>query len=347
MDTQEFYEVLFRKCTNCTVSLMTLPYKQIKHYPVEQLKKLHDDAAVFGKTTNTYFSVWPRGSNIPNGVRGGSEDTVYATCLFADYDVAGPAHKEKNLPPSKEAVLEHLKGLEKPPTIILDTGYGLDPFWMFNESVPIKDDIVRDRVFGILAGYGRHLKHLCKEQGWALDNVFDPARMLRTPGSNNFKLESPAPCRILWESGIFYALEDFGPYYEAPQAENGEPFTPDEHTVGSAERVVGRCLAVQKMMDDPEAVSEPLWHALCSNIALTPDGEEKFHAWSSPYSGYSYEETEYKVRRAREVKKPCTCAYIREGLGFLCPEEGCGVKAPIVLGEHRQRAGKGGIVILP
>ena len=155
--------------------------------------------------------------------------------------------------------------------------------------------------------------------------------MLRAPGSNNFKLESPAPCRILWESGIFYALEDFESYYEAAKTESIEPFTADARTVGSAERVMERCAAVQKMLDDPETIKEPLWHALCSNIALTPDGEEKFHTWSSPYSGYRYEETEYKVRRAREVKKPCTCAYIREGLSFSCPEDGCGVKAPVVL----------------
>lgn len=140
MENQGLFEALFGKCKDCTISIMTLPDKQIRHYPVEQLEKFYEDAAELGKTANTYFSVWPRRGDIPNEIRGGSEDTVYATCLFADYDVAGPAHKDKKLPPSKEVVLEHLKGLEKPPTVIIDTGYGLDPFWIYKEPVPIKDD---------------------------------------------------------------------------------------------------------------------------------------------------------------------------------------------------------------
>jgi len=310
---------------------MTLPDKQIRHYPTEQLTKFCGDAAELGKTANTYFSVWPRRSDIPNGVRGGSEDTVYATCLFADYDVAGPAHKDKNLPPSKEVVLEYLKGLEKPPTVIIDTGYGLDPFWIFKEPVPVHDDTARDRVSGILSGYGRHLSKLCKEQGWALDNVFDPARMLRAPGSNNFKLESPVPCRILWESGIFYTVDDFADFYEPEPIAESTPFVVDERAIGSAERIMDGCLFTQKMRDDPESVTEPEWKAVCSNVVLTPDGDELFHNWSSLYSGYSSEETAYKIARSREAKKPCSCAYIREGLGFACPEEGCGVKAPVVL----------------
>ncbi|HPL08943.1 MAG TPA: hypothetical protein PLB20_09160, partial [Clostridia bacterium] len=238
---------------------MTLPDKQIRHYPTEQLKKFYEDATELGKTANTYFSVWPRWGDIPNGVRGGSEDTVYATCLFADYDVAGPAHKDKNLPPSKEVVLEHLKSLEKPPTVIIDTGYGLDPFWIYKEPVPIKDDTTRERVSGILSGYGRHLTRLCKEQGWALDNVFDTARMLRAPGSNNFKLESPVPCRILWESGIFYTVDDFADFYEPESIAESTSFVVDERTIGSAERIMDGCLFTQKMRDDPEGVTEPEW----------------------------------------------------------------------------------------
>ena len=31
-----------------------------------------------------------------------------------------------------------------------------------------------------------------------------------------------------------------------------------------------------------------------------------------------------------KAKKPCTCAYIKDALGFSCPEGGCGVKAPVV-----------------
>ncbi len=77
MENQGLFEALFGKCKDCTISIMTLPDKQIRHYPVEQLEKFYEDAAELGKAANTYFSVWPRRGDIPNGVRGGSEDTVF------------------------------------------------------------------------------------------------------------------------------------------------------------------------------------------------------------------------------------------------------------------------------
>ena len=108
------------------------------------------------------------------------------------------------------------------------------------------------------------------------------------------------------------------------------PFEADERVIGSADRIMDGCLFCRKMLDDPNAVTEPEWKAQGSNIVLAADGAEKFHEYSSLYNGYSMDETDYKIRRCLEAKKPCTCRYIRENLGFPCPEGGCGVKAPVV-----------------
>ena len=90
-----------------------------------------------------------------------------------------------------------------------------------------------------------------------------------------------------------------------------------------------RCAVAQKLLEDPDSVTEPVWHALCSNIALAPDGYEKFQDWSSLYSGYSVEETHQKITRAQAEKKPCSCTYFRDRLCCNCPQDGCGVSAPI------------------
>ena len=331
MENSELFRVLFEKCKNSKATLMTLPGKQITHYKAEDFISLANNAARLGANTNNYFSVWPRRENVPDGLRGQSDDTAYMTCLFADCDIAGPAHTEQGLPATKDEVQEYLQSRDKPPTVIIDSGYGLYPLWIFKDPFPLAEPSARDKAFGILRGFGNRFIQTFREKSWALDNVFDPARMLRAPGSNNFKLTDPAPCRILWESGIFYAVEDFENYYElAPVAET-TALSFDERAIGSAERIMDGCLFTQKMRDDPDGVTEPEWKAVCSNAALTPDGAEKFHDWSSLYSGYSFKETDYKISRAVEAKKPCTCAYIHEKLGFPCPEEGCGVKAPVVL----------------
>ena len=103
MDDTDFYRLLFGKCKDSVASLVTLPDKNIKHYPAQEYERLREDAAKRGAVTNTYINVWPRRSDIPSSVRGDINDIRYATCLFADFDVAGPAHKEPNLPPTMEA----------------------------------------------------------------------------------------------------------------------------------------------------------------------------------------------------------------------------------------------------
>ena len=46
------------------------------------------------------------------------------------------------------------------------------------------------------------------------------------------------------------------------------------------------------MLDEPNDISEPLWHALATNIVLAGNGPERFHEYSSGYDGYSVEETD-------------------------------------------------------
>jgi putative DNA primase/helicase len=336
VNNRDFYKLLCGKCKDSTISLMTLPDRQIRHYTDDEMDQLAENVIEQDKNANTYFSVWPRRRGISENVRGCSEDTEYATCLFGDLDVAGPAHKSSRLPASKEAAMAYLTGLAKPPSLIVDSGYGLYPFWIFPEPVRLADETIRDKAFGILRGFGNYLLQGGQERGWVLDNVFDPARMLRAPGSYNYKLDTPVLCQIVWESGILYSLDDFASYYKVIPEKHTDPFLADSRTMGSADRLMETCRAVQQMRDDPENVSEPLWHAICSNAVLAPDGTEKFHDWSSVYSNYSADETDNKIWYSLSAKKPCTCDYMRDGLGFPCPEIGCGVKAPIVLAQLTQ-----------
>lgn len=332
MTNKEFFRAMFGKCKDSKITLMQIPENVIKHFKTDELDKFEEEAVKLGAKSNVHMSMEPRIEEISEGLRGGSNDTKYMVCLFSDMDVAGLAHTDVGLPETKELVLEYLKKLQKPPTVIIDSGYGEYPIWILKNPVLLTEEGMRKKANGILRGFGSHLIREFGKKGWTLDNVFDPARMLRVPGSNNCKLKDHVPCRIVWDSGIFYALDDFAEYYEEPVSVNeAEPFIVDARVIGSADRILEGCQFVQKMLKDPCGVTEPEWKAMCSNVALAPDGEEKFHDWSSPYGGYSTSETEYKLARSKEAKKPCTCMYIRDRLGFDCPDGGCGVKAPIVL----------------
>lgn len=93
----DFYKTLYGKCHDCAFSVVTLPDKNVSHFMdiASMRKKIKD----IGDTKNTYIHPWPRRKDIKNGVRGDSADTVYATSLFADFDIKSEAHKEQ-MPPN-------------------------------------------------------------------------------------------------------------------------------------------------------------------------------------------------------------------------------------------------------
>lgn len=327
---KEFFYSLFGQCADCKLGTMTLPNKQIQHYLPEQLDQLIADGQRLGAVCNTYFDVNPKIRSLKDGLRGGSETVQYLCSLYADIDVFGPAHKEKHLPETKDAALEHLRTLPMQPTYVIDTGYGLQAYWVLEKPLRLdsQDDWMKGD--GILKGYGQFLTDHFAQKGWKLDPVFDLARMLRFPGSYNFKLDAPVRGDFLVFGGPQYTIEDFFEYMAPPVVVEKKTFEVDERGVGSADRIMQRCQIARQMLDDPDSVSEPLWYALCCNSVLTPDGVEKFHEWSSNYTGYDYDETEAKIVRAQATKAPCTCEYFKSRLGCQCPEGGCGVKAPIV-----------------
>lgn len=329
MTNREYYELLLRsKDGIITVTVFGKNGgKQI--FRCSSAEEIEEVVSAHLEGYNTYIDPNLRRTDLPSGLRGGDEDVTVVNCLTADVDIRGPAHTEQKL---SETIGDALKPLEgfPPPTLLIDSGYGVYGVWVFKEPIPIAMDADREKVEQVFSGFGKAVMQAYAAAGYKIDNVFNISHLFRVPGSWNNKLDSPAECRILESSGIFYTLEDFAAYRDTTLQPEKIPFEADERVIGSADRIMDGCLFCRKMLDDPNTVTEPEWKAQGSNIVLAADGAEKFHEYSSLYNGYSMDETDYKIRRCLEAKKPCTCRYIRENLGFPCPEGGCGVKAPVV-----------------
>lgn len=329
MTNREYYELLLRSKEGIiTVTVFGKNGgKQI--FRCSSAEEIEEVVSAHLEGYNTYIDPNLRRTDLPSGLRGGDEDVTIVNCLTADVDIRGPAHTEQKLPETTGDALKPLEGFP-PPTLLIDSGYGVYVVWVFKEPIPIAMDADREKVGQAFSGFGKAVMQAYEAAGYKIDNVFNISHLFRVPGSRNNKLDSPAECRILESSGIFYTLEDFAAYRDTTLQPEKIPFEADERVVGSADRIMDGCLFCRKMLDDPNAVTEPEWKAQGSNIVLAADGAEKFHEYSSLYNGYSMDETDYKIRRCLEAKKPCTCRYIRENLGFPCPEGGCGVKAPVV-----------------
>lgn len=121
----------------------------------------------------------------PSGGKRGDENVVsYQTALVVDIDIRSAAHKGD---PSKFAANfnEAKSFLPFPPSIIIDSGYGLHAYYILKEPIEITEENREEikRRNELLLDVIR-----AKANGKTIDGVGDLPRILRTPGTFNRKL---------------------------------------------------------------------------------------------------------------------------------------------------------------
>lgn len=161
---------------------------------VHDLAGLVADAATLEPTCSVWFGMAPRARAL-GGRRGGSADCISIPALWVDIDVRGSGHKADDLPPDREAALALIADFPLPPTVIVDSGGGLQPYWFLAEPASAEEAL------DFLPRWGATWAELGRRRGWHVDNVFDLARIMRLPGTHNRKPDHavPPPVTVLVE----------------------------------------------------------------------------------------------------------------------------------------------------
>lgn len=309
-----------------------------------------------------YISMGLRTKTFDND-RGGEYDMTGVVAFFCEVDVYGPGwHKgHTNLPLTVEAAedLVRIAFPNHPPSMIVGSGGGIYLYWLLEDPWIFADEEERAQAMAILDGIFFTLSAVAHAQGLHVDKVADLARVLRVPGSVNFKIKDnprPAVVRMLNEDlrytpGQFAEIAAAVPVdkgkkkpakkvkaeakSEQPQAEGGKEYPPADF-----EKVMGGCPFLQHCRDHAANLSEPDWLAMISIVARCKDGEGHVHELSRPYPGYDQGETELKVEHCLENVGPHLCATIEANNGDeycgTCPNKGK-VKSPIVLGRRHSQ----------
>lgn len=139
-----------------------------------------------------YYGVNPR-----QGHDGTKAGVAWLTCLYADCD-------DKHFGGDSQASYDAIMAFELIPTGIVRSGHGWQPYWELTEwleNTPTNRDHVESmqrRLYLRLGG---------------LDSVQDVSRILRVPGTSNWKNPTgPIPVSVAyWEAARMYALDRFGP----------------------------------------------------------------------------------------------------------------------------------------
>jgi hypothetical protein len=259
-------------------------------------------------TDNLYHGVYTREG-------GGSKDHVREVpCFFADLDF-------KNYENGEEEARSRLKAFEPYPSFVVYSGNGFHAYWFLDRIIEPSQ-----KVEAILRGIAKHLR------GDA--SAAELARILRIPGTVNYKNDPKKPVGLIHASDLIYPPELFDRYEEKaiiPDARNNGSKELSEHI----ETIRAKCTFLKYCYDKRASLPEPLWFLMVSNLSRYPvNPYDLVHAFSLEHPGYSPRETEQKIKHGINDTQPHTCAYIKETMkdltGSDCGKD-CRVTAPIVL----------------
>lgn len=172
-------------------------------------------AASRAKRHNVYLSAAlldPAGRK--PGSRGTADDAGLVTALWADIDIAGPGHKKPNLPQDRVSARTLIDNFEISPTIRVDSGNGYQLWWVLEEPVGAEDGALLE------LAVERHVHQIGAAFGYTdLDSVHDLARLMRLPGTINWKdPANPKPVTFDYVGGLIRAqqVRDLPTWGDAP-----------------------------------------------------------------------------------------------------------------------------------
>jgi hypothetical protein len=128
------------------------------------------------------------------GSNGRRKDTIQtATGLFADID-----YKDHELSPAE--IVRHLNHALLLPSLVIESGGGLHAYWLFREG----ETATKEAVTRIEIALRRLAEHVGGDP-----SVAEISRVMRIPGTTNYKRKQPAPVRVLKDRpAARYELEE-------------------------------------------------------------------------------------------------------------------------------------------
>jgi len=214
-------------------------------------------------------------------------------------------------------------GLPKP--TVVDSGRGLHVYW------PLKEEVTRADWEPVAS----RLREICYAQEFYVDDrVFEVARILRVPGTHNYKGEEPIPVSLL-TTGEPTSYEDFQRLLGVDTTRKASIFDPnwtaspqDEarmRGVGySFRRIMQRtakgdgCNQLMNAYANRASLSYYEWFYALSVAALCEDASTATHMLSDGHPDYDPDMVDKKVAT---IRKSTSCAKFREANPSLC--EGC------------------------
>lgn len=339
---KEFFEKIFPSQGNVCIAGITKDKAIIPRFVDSVDKALSLAQGFIDKGTNVYFT-----PGTYEGMRRKQEDCVWVKSFFLDLDVE---HGDKKYPSKEEALADvqrfrHEIGWPEP--VLVDSGGGIHAYWIFDDEIPADE----------WNGYAKKFKQLCLDHNLIIDEAVpaDSARLMRVPGTSNYRYDPPRPSVMLsevftYDISIFLsALGNVEVPFDLKNIDKGLDddtqaiidkrrgnFEYDFGKIAIASLEGNGCGQIKWIIENSADCPEPLWYAGLSVAVRCRDGADAIHKLSEDYPGYSYDDTERKAAQSlREATWAHGCdAFRRQNADGCadCPYAGA-IFSPIELGK--------------
>ena len=262
-------------------------------------------------------------------------NAAYGRSFFIDLDV----NHGKVCYPSKDVALAALKSFletsELPPPVRINSGGGVQAYWLFEEDVPIDE----------WKSYATKFKQYCTDKGLLIDPAVtaDAARIMRCPETLNLRTQTKASfIDTEFHQYSFDAFKDFlgdePPKFEV--VKRSAKIDDETRAIAQldnfedsfallAERSLADegCNQFKYILNNVPTLSYDQWFDALSVAHRCMDREEAIRRVSEGYPQYNPDETEFKAGETGKATGPHTCVRFEENNPGGC--DGCPFKGKI------------------
>ena len=322
--------------TYCTVGIRSGVVKQSFQVTIADVDAIGSGLDASG--VDAYFALATFNDDSSRKV----DNAAFLRAFFLDLD-CGTGKPYADQPAAAQALSIFVKDTGLPSPTVVNSGGGLHVYWPLTEDVAISDWMQ----------HAKSLKRLCVQHNLHADPAVtaDAARILRIPGTHNFKNGQRRPVQVVAQGQAtdlrsFTALLPHAPVDLSAAKAYGMDTSTREIAGGEFpkcmfSRVATRsingtgCNQIKHALLDAANLEEPLWRAALSVAVRCEDGAAAIHKLSQAHPGYTAENTEAK---AAETKGPYTCQWYKDNYHEGC--RGCTqmVSSPILIGRVVEEA---------
>lgn len=308
--------------------------KQVHASSIEEIEAFADKAMAVG--ADAYFAI----ASFKDSSARTAVNASHKKAFYLDID-CGPSKDYPDLLSARAALENFIESSGLPDPLIVSSGFGLHVYW----------PLIAEVQTGAWAPVAKALKQLCVDHGLKADPVVtaDAARILRVPGTKNFKNGHPRDVQIV-QQGNPISFADFAKLM--PQA-------PDTSFLEAAKNLAGQngdvgatitgpmptwnfkriaeaslaghgCQQIKFAIENASQVSEPMWRAALSVAWCCEDKAEAIHDVSRAHPEYTAEAT---TAKAKQTNGAWHCSTYKDHFPEHC--QGCThkVTSPLAFGK--------------